>query len=516
MFNRKQKVEKQIHDNEEKYRLLVDNANDAIFIVQDEVIKFSNPKTENIIGYSAEEMAQISFEGLIYQDDRELVLEWYKRRLRGEKAASSCSFQIISKTDARLWVEVNTVLLDWENRPATLNFLRDITAQKKLEAQLQRSQKMEAIGTLAGGVAHDLNNILSGIVGYPDILLMQIPKDSPLIKPIIAMRDSGVKAASIVQDLLTLTRMGIATPVVANINRIISEYLESPEYEKLKFYHPQIDVKINLDVNLLNTRCSTVHLSKVIMNLVINAVEAIPNEGTIILSTENRYIDRPISGYDSIEEGEYVALAVSDTGIGISSEDMEKIFEPFFTKKTMGKSGTGLGMSVVWSTVKDHKGYIDIESTEGKGTKITLYFPATRERVAQEKSSLSIAEYMGDGKSILVVDDLKEQRELAHCMLTKLGYTADTASSGEEAIKYLKDKSADLILLDMIMEPGIDGLETYKKILEVRPGQKAIIASGFSETERVREAQRLGAGQYIKKPYTLEKLGAAVKKEFVP
>jgi CheY-like chemotaxis protein len=179
----------------------------------------------------------------------------------------------------------------------------------------------------------------------------------------------------------------------------------------------------------------------------------------------------------------------------------------------MGRSGTGLGMAVVWGTVKDHKGYIDVQSTERKGTTFTLYFPATQEEIAKEKARLSIEDYMGKEESILVVDDVKDQRELALTLLTKLGYAADTISSGVGAVEYLKEHRVDLIVLDMIMDPGIDGLETYKKIIEVHPGQKAIIASGFSETDRVKEAQRLGAGQYIKKPYTLEKLGLAIKEE---
>jgi CheY-like chemotaxis protein len=192
---------------------------------------------------------------------------------------------------------------------------------------------------------------------------------------------------------------------------------------------------------------------------------------------------------------------------------MKRIFEPFYTKKVMGRSGTGLGMAVVWGTVKDHNGYIDVQSTERKGTKFTLYFPATQEDIAKEKAPLSIEDYMGNKESILVVDDVKDQRELALTLLAKLGYAADTISSGVEAAEYLKEHKVDLIVLDMIMDPGIDGLETYKRIIEVHPGQKAIIASGFSETDRVKEAQRLGAGQYIKKPYTLEKLGLAIKEE---
>ena len=167
----------------------------------------------------------------------------------------------------------------------------------------------------------------------------------------------------------------------------------------------------------------------------------------------------------------------------------------------------------MWGTVKDHKGYIDIQSTEGKGTTFTLYFPVTRKEVAKDKSLKSIEDYVGKGESILVVDDVEEQREIASRILEILGYSVTSVSSGEEAVDYLKNDSADLMVLDMIMDPGIDGLETYKRILEFHPGQKAIIVSGFSETERVKEAQRLGAGAYVKKPYLLEKIGLAVRDE---
>ena len=249
------------------------------------------------------------------------------------------------------------------------------------------------------------------------------------------------------------------------------------------------------------------------MNLISNAAEAMPSGGKITISTTNQYVDQPIGGYDDIEEGDYAVLTVSDAGIGIRPEDKQRIFEPFYTKKVMGRSGTGLGMAVVWGTVKDHNGYIDLQSTEGQGTIFTLYFPVTREKIKAGDADFSIDEQIGKGEIILVVDDIAEQRKIASLMLGKLGYSVHTLSSGEEAIEYMKQNSADLVVLDMIMDPGIDGLETFRGILDIHPEQKAIIASGFSETDRVKEAQRLGAGEYVKKPYTIEKIAQAVKAE---
>ena len=371
---------------------------------------------------------------------------------------------------------------------------------------------MEAIGTLAGGVAHDLNNILGGLVSYPELLLLQLPEDSSLRNSILTIQKSGEKAAAVVQDLLTLARRGVVVTEVVNLNNVISEYLKSPEYEKLQSYYPAVHLEAHLEKDVLNILGSSTHLSKTVMNLVSNAAEAMPEGGNLTVSTENRYIDRPIRGYDNVKEGDYAVLTMSDTGTGISPDELEKIFEPFYTKKKMGRSGTGLGMAVVWGTIKDHNGYIHVQSTEGKGTAFTLYFPVTRKSV-EEKSEISLKDYMGKGETILIVDDVEEQRKIASGMLKELGYSVVSVSSGEEAIEYLRSNKVDLLVLDMIMDPGLDGLDTYRKIIKLNPGQKAIIASGFSETDRVEEVQSLGAGAYIRKPLLLEKIGVAIKEE---
>jgi len=415
-------------------------------------------------------------------------------------------------------ISARIINLNGENHILTIT--RDISKwkkveedKKKLEAQLQRAQKMEAIGTLAGGVAHDLNNILSGIVSYPEILLMDLPEDSNLKEPLETIQKSGFKAAAIVQDLLTLARRGVSISETVNLNKIISEHLETPEFEKIQQFHPGLKVKVNLEPDLLNISGSPVHLSKTVMNLVSNAAEAMADGGTIFISTQNKYLDQPVEGYEEIEEDDYVQLKITDSGIGIRPEDKNRVFEPFYTKKVMGRSGTGLGMAVVWGTVKDHKGYIDLQSTEGKGTTFTLYFPVSREALNDDQSEGTTVENNGNGEKILVVDDIEEQCRIATLMLKKLGYDVNSAPGGEEAIKFLQNHSSDLIVLDMIMDPGIDGLETYKQILRINPDQKAIIASGFSETWRVKEAQQLGAGAYVKKPYTIEKIGQAVTAE---
>ena len=392
---------------------------------------------------------------------------------------------------------------------------RTYREKRELEKRLDRSKKMETLGLLAGGVAHDLNNVLSGIVSYPDLLLLDLFPDHPMYNPIMTIKESGQKAAAIVQDLLTLARRGVICNEVVDLNTIISEYCTSPEHQKLMTFHCNITMEILLQENLLNIKGSPIHLKKTIMNLISNAAEAQPEGGSIHLSTYNRHVDKPIQGYQQIKEGDYAILEVKDTGMGISEHDQEKIFEPFYTKKTMGRSGTGLGMAVVWGTIQDHQGYINIKSELNQGTCFELFFPITREGLIQKPEMPSLTSHMGHHETILIIDDVREQMEIATGILKKLSYTPVAVSSGEAAVTYLKNHCADLLILDMIMEPGMDGLETYEKIIEIHPGQKALIASGYAENDRVKALQELGAGPYIKKPYTIEKLGQAIKAELL-
>jgi len=384
---------------------------------------------------------------------------------------------------------------------------------QNLMERLQRAEKMEALGTLASGVAHDLNNVLGIVVGYAEMLLDEIGESSPLRNDVMKIMEGGNRSAAIVQDLLTLARRGVQTRKVFNLNDAVMDCQKTPEFEKILSFNPKVQIKTNLKADLLNIMGSPVHLAKTIINLIANAVEAMPDGGMLTIATNNQNLDKPVHNYDDVNAGDYVVLSVTDTGEGISGKDIKHIFEPFYTKKIMGRSGTGLGLAVVWGTVKDHNGYIDVQSEVGKGTTFTLYFPVTREEVAKAETTIPLSEYIGNDESILVIDDIKEQRELAAKMLGKLNYRVKTVSSGEEAIEYLRAEKVDLIVLDMIMDPGMDGLDTYKAIIEMHPRQKAIIVSGFSETDRVIEAKTLGAGEYLRKPYVIERLGLAVRKE---
>ncbi|MGA3207473.1 MAG: ATP-binding protein [Syntrophales bacterium] len=526
----RKRSEAALRESEGKYRYITERMSDVIWTMDSNLgVQYVSPSVSKALGFTPEErMKHTLFERITPEsiEKAEEVLKFEMQRDRESgvdpNRTATLELEYYHKNGSTVWHEtvisgirdVKGNIIGYHGASRDITERKNIEKERKgLEERLQRAEKMEALGTLAGGVAHDLNNVLGIVVGYAEKLLMDADASSPIREDLQNIMSGGQRAAAIVQDLLTLARRGVSNRKVLNLNRIIADCPQSPEFQKLFSYHPFVRIEADLEPDLLNISGSSVHLGKTLFNLVSNASEAMPKGGILTIKTANQYLDRPIQGYDEVREGDYVVLYVSDTGEGIPAADLKRIFEPFYTKKVMGRSGTGLGLAVVWGTVKDHNGYINVESEEGKGSTFTLYFPVTREDMSTEAVAISMSEYMGKGESILVVDDVKEQRDLAEDVLRKLNYNAASVSSGEEAISYLKEHKIDLMVLDMIMDPGMDGLDTYRSVLEIHPQQKAIIVSGFSETDRVHAAQSLGAGAYVRKPYVMEKLGLAVKKE---
>jgi two-component system cell cycle sensor histidine kinase/response regulator CckA len=514
------RIMSELHDSEEHYRVLTENSLALVGMVQKGRFIYANQCALDTFGHSSESFQGTRAVDVIHPEDRSRVFNKISSIETGLVARTHLEFRCLKRSGEVLWLESIATLVLVKEQHAVLIHAIDVTLRKQeslkrrgLEEKLARAQKMEAIGMLAGGVAHDLNNVLGGLVSYPELLLMDLPVDSSMRDPLTTIHQSGLRAAAIVQDLLTLSRRGVAIAEVISLNPLVQDYLDSPEHEKLTSFHPNIVFEANLDQTLGQVKGSPEHLSKTLMNLVSNAAEAMPSGGSVTIRTEVKELAVPLQGYEWVENGTYSVLSVIDKGIGIRDEDLIHIFEPFYTKKAMGRRGTGLGMAVVWGTIKDHGGYIDVTSAPGQGTRIDLYFPVTASEPAVSASPQAKSIALSGSETILVVDDVEEQLMIAMQMLTQLGYKVHTVTSGEEAVSFLQTRRVDLVVLDMIMDPGMDGLETYRHIMRLHPGQKAIITSGYSETERVIEAQRLGVGAYVKKPYVLKTLGTAVRNE---
>ena len=380
-----------------------------------------------------------------------------------------------------------------------------------IQKKLQQSEKLEAIGMMAGGVAHDLNNILSGVINYPELMLLKLPEDSELREPLTAVIKSGNRAASLVSDLLTVSSGAASPKYPYNLNEIVDEYLDSQEASNLKDRYPEITIAKELNADLQNILCSRIHIFKCIMNLVINGAEAIEGQGTILIKTTNEIADHASESTDDCARS-FVKLEVYDSGKGISEDDLKRIFEPFYTRKVMGVGGTGLGLTIVSNTVQDHGGHIAVSSNVASGTCFQLSFPVSHDDYQGSVLSESAEDLDGLGELILVVDDEEEQRKIASDILRSLNYTVITAESGSAAIKHLSGSVADLVVLDMLMPPGINGLETYTKVIKTHPSQKAIIVSGYSESTDIKKALKLGVSQFLAKPYSRDQLAMAVKR----
>jgi len=507
-----------VRESEELFRLVFERADDAHLLIRDGRFIDCNDAALRITGYPGKSHLQrMEWTDILpnRQPDGSLSSEKMKQMVEIAERNGSHRFEwVVRRSDGEeYWLDAMLTSVMFKGMRLVLATWRDNTERRKLHERLARAERMESLGTLAGGVAHDLNNVLGVLVGYAELLLGKLPEDSPLRRYAGNILNSGEKGAAIIQDLLTLARRGVAVTEVLDLNGIVRACLKSPELDKLKGGRPGVTIRAELDDALLTIKGSPNHLAKTVTNLLSFTMESISGEGEVTIRTGSRYVDRPLPGHDRMVEGDYTVLSVSDTGRGIAAADLGKIFEPFYTKKAMGMSGTGLGLPVVWGTVKDHAGFIDVASTEGQGSTFTLYFPVTREEMAEKPPDALPEEYRGRGETILVVDDVEGQRDLAVSMLGQLNYRVQAVSSGEEAVEYIRKHPVDLLVLDMIMAPGIDGLETYRRILEINPGQKAIIVSGYSETDRLRKVLEIGAGAHVRKPYTQERIGSAIRRE---
>jgi PAS domain S-box-containing protein len=458
----------------------------------------------------------INFFHFIQEDEREDAKRHFQNSLI-EKRSGLIEFTAVDRNNRIFPILIRSApIANGEEISGARMIVIDITERLLLQEQLHRDQKMKAIGLMAGGVAHDLNNILSGIISYPELLLLDLDKESKLRRPLESIRRSGLDASEVVSDLLTVARGIAANKELIAPNVLIRAYLDSTDFQQLQTRYPLISVNTSLASDLCNISCSPIHVRKCLMNLIINGMEAIQGAGTLSVLTANHDQSLPeANDRHNLSKGKFSKIIIHDDGSGIAPLDMSHIFEPFYTKKVMGRSGTGLGLAVVWNTMRDHGGTVNVISNE-QGTTFELYFPSIETEIPQSPEPQDWKKYKGQGETILVIDDEHRQREIASQLLTSLDYSVQAVSSGEEAIEYAKHHTTELMVLGMIMPPGLNGRQTFEQILNLHPLQKAIIASGFAHDDDVKATLAMGAKAFIQKPYTLEQIASTIYKALHP
>ena len=367
-------AEEDLQMQKEQYRLIFENARDAIFIIQDGAIQFANSRARIVLGYTKEELLALNTVELIHPEDRDLVTTRHFKRIKGEKVPGTYSFRAINKDGKELWVELTAVRVSWEGKPATLNFVRNITQKKKLDAQYQFVAKLEAIGTLAGGIAHAFNNLLMGIQGHASLLLLDIDDTHPHYADLIKIENEIQEGAELTRQLMGYARKGRYQSRSIAINDIIASTSET--FGKMK---KEITIQCNLNQRPHTIEADQGQMEQMLLNLYINAADAMPDGGRIDLNTKNvTHRDIKSKLYEP-KPGKYVRIAVADNGVGMDAKTQQRIFDPFFTTKKTGR-GTGLGLAAVYGIVKRHDGYINVTSKKGSGATFYIYLPAAKKK----------------------------------------------------------------------------------------------------------------------------------------
>ena len=506
LYAERERAERAHKESEEKYRLLVENANDAIFIIQGGAILFSNIKTEKLFGYAAEELAAIPFRDHIHPADREGVYGGNAEESEREKFLKPQSFRIRNKSGQEVWIELKSVSIEWEGKAATLNFASDITEQKKLEAQFLQAQKMEAVGRLAGGVAHDFNNLLTVINSNSQLALMELKDWDPLREKFESIHKAGERAANLTRQLLAFSRRQMVEMAVIDINALLRDL------EKMlnRLIGEDIDLTTLLHQGLGRVKADPGQIEQAILNLVVNARDAMPSGGKLTIETANELVDEKYAlRHMEIKPGRYVMLSVSDTGVGMPPEVKERIFEPFFTTKEKGK-GTGLGLSTVYGVVKQSGGEIWIYSEVARGTTVKIYLPEVNEPLEAMKKRAVNTKIPGGKETILVVEDEDEVRKLAVGILSRQGYRVLEAAHGGDALLMVDQvkEPIHLLLTDVVM-PGINGPDFARRLKFFYPEIKVLYMSGYTDNMILQHGVLDREMAFLQKPFSVE--GLAVK-----
>jgi two-component system cell cycle sensor histidine kinase/response regulator CckA len=512
------KSNEQLRQSEANYRAIFDSMNDAVFVhdIETGQILDVNKKMCEMYGYTNTEARRLTLGDLSAGErpySHEDAQEWIRKAANGEPAVFE--WQARHKTGKLFWTEVSLKQALVNGVPRVLAVVRDISDRKRseeerelLRAQLIQAQKLEALGTLSGGIAHDFNNMLTIILGYCEMLLLDMNRSDPVYQDLERIIQTARNGADLVQRLLTFSKQKTINPRLLNLNTEITQFetLLSRTIPKM------IEIKLALSDDLATVNADPVQIDQILMNLAINARDAMPEGGTLVIETKNVCLDEEYCRkHLDRKPGHYVLLSVSDTGHGMDSDTVARIFDPFFTTKVRdSRKGTGLGLAVVKGIVEQHGAFISCSSRPQLGTEFKIYFPVTE--TDNSGKPFDKVEEIPEGKTILLVDDEQLVRDLGARILKKAGYTVVTASNGKDALKFYEThaKTISLVILDLVM-PVMSGKKCLKKLLKLDPKIKVIIASGCSARHEAEEALRLGAIDFVSKPYDIQKFVHAVR-----
>lgn len=502
-----------------RYDELVENANDCIFTL-DSGGNFTaaNRAVEKITGYSREKILKMNFAEILVPENRKYV-ENLLNPQSTHNPTSVREVKVIGKNGREIYLEISSRPLSrFDNRTAIENIARDVThrhlmqeaqeALRKSEEQLIQAQKLESIGRLAGGIAHDFNNMLTAINGYSDFTLIKMAETDPLRKNILEIKKAGERSAALTQQLLAFSRKQILKPVTLHINQVVTEI--SALLERLIGEDITL-VKLS-DLVIKPVKIDSSQLSQVIVNLAVNARDAMPNGGTLTIETRNVCFDesyaRNVLGINVVD---FVMLSVSDTGIGMDDETRQHIFEPFFSTKEAGK-GTGLGLATVYGFINQSGGFITVDSSPGKGTTFKIFLPCVEE-VSEKNREESAGESIVNGaETILFVEDEETVRNLGRRILESCGYKVFEATGGSQALEICEknDLKVDLLLTDVVM-PQMSGRELWEIFVKKSPETKVLFISGYTDDTIVRNGIKNDETNFIQKPFTIDALTRKVR-----
>ena len=503
----RKKNEDALRESEERFRTLFDNAGDAIFIHDLEgCFLEANHEACERLGYSREELLKMAAADIDTPEWAALTAGRVEElRKKGHVISESIH---VAKDGKRIPVEVNSRIVQFAGRPAVLASARDVTARRALEHQLNQAVKMEAVGLLAGGVAHDFNNNLTPIFAVCGLLLNKLNKDHPLYQDLLEIRDAAERCASLIRQLMAFGRKQILEPKVINLNDVVTRM----EKILIRTIGEDVGLVKSLESKLHPTRADAGQIEQIIVNLAVNARDAMPQGGKLTIETQNVSLDEEYcQNHLELKPGEYVMLAMTDTGTGMGKSTQQHIFEPFFTTKEKGK-GTGLGLSTVYGIVKQSGGNIELYSELGKGTTFKIYLPASALGAETAATVASPAEPPRGSETIMVVEDNGIVRKVMKRILKSIGYSVIEAGSGEEAVRICEQSKGkiDLLITDMVM-PGMTGRELSNLLTDKYPGLKVIFVSGYTD-DAISHHGVLEPGMFfIQKPFVVQALAEKIR-----